>query len=126
MIRCGVGITVLVRKAGGAAEKVHYHPVVDYCKAEQKALYLSALNKLSVVPWKDLTPDSSGYWLVSEHADEYAGLMPITQVFELHSLGVNTNRDEVVYDFQRNALVDRVKKFIIKSLGNRSMFRFTA
>ena len=112
LIRCGVGITVLVRKGPRPAQKVHYHAVGDYWKAEQKGQSLASLSSLSGVPWKDLTPDSLGPWLVPENAAEFAQLTAITKVFDRYSLGVSTNRDEVAYDFQRDTLIGRVRQFI--------------
>jgi predicted helicase len=47
-----------------------------------------------------------------KHADEYACFMPVGEIFSLTSNGVKTNRDDVVYDFQRDTLVERVKRFI--------------
>jgi predicted helicase len=62
---------------------------------------------------------------VPENADEFTALLPIGSktiketketdgeaVFKLFSVGVKTNRDEVVYNFNRPALAEQVKQFI--------------
>jgi hypothetical protein len=51
------------------------------------------------VPWDALTADARNTWLVPEHADEYSALLPLGDMFDIRTLGLNTNRDEVVYDF---------------------------
>ena len=80
---------------------------------------LVARHDHSAVDWRqDLTPDSRYTWLVPEHADEFAALpadwtqgreapqeaMTAEAIFKMYSLGVATNRDDVVYDFRSDAL----------------------
>src|ERR1022692_3937398 len=65
------------------------------------------------VPWRTLIPDAKHTWLVPAHGDEYGGLLAIKSMFALQSLGLNTNRDEVVFDFDRSRLTDRVQRFIL-------------
>jgi len=125
LIRCGVGITVLVRTVDHPAERIHYHAVADYWKAEQKAQYLTSLDRISVVPWRDLTPDSAGYWLSPENVTEFEAFTPIGSkiakagelkaaraVFKLYSRGVATCRDQVAYDFDEQLLATRIRQFI--------------
>ena len=69
-IRCGVGITILVRRHGGSPAAVYYHAVNDYWKAERKAEYLASFHDRSQVAWKGLVPDSEGNWLVLSNADD--------------------------------------------------------
>ena len=76
-IRCGVGITILVRKNGGSPTSVYYHAVNDYWKAERKAEYLASFHDRSQVAWDKLAPDSDGNWLVLSNADEFSKLVPI-------------------------------------------------
>src|SRR6266571_6196777 len=38
--------------------------------------------------------------------------MSITDIFSLHSNGVKTNRDDIVYNFHRDILIQRVKHFV--------------
>jgi len=125
LIRCGVGITVLVRKGARRAQTVHYHVVGDYWKAGQKGRFLASFSSPSSVPWKDLTPDSLGCWLVPKNAAEFAQLIEITRIFDRYSLGVSTNRDEVAYDFQREALLGRIKQFIEDYNGEVDRYKRT-
>jgi predicted helicase len=104
-IQVGVGITVAVRCSG--EKRLRYHRVAEFWRKEEK---LAWLNK-SALKWQELRP-SSGQWLIAQHATEFAALLPITDIFGLHSVAVKTNRDEVVYGFDRDLLAERVTRFI--------------
>ena len=43
---------------------------------------------------------------------EYKALPAIEEIFDLHTSGVKTNRDDVVYDWDRETPANRVKSFI--------------
>ncbi len=127
-IRTGVGITVLVRNGGKSSPSVFYHCVPDHWKAPQKTAHLSSFGRLSEVSWKALSVDARGDWLLLGNAAEYLKLVPLGSkgvksmdgsgsgtealVFSSFSIGVKTNRDEVVYDFQEDALAKRVRQFV--------------
>jgi predicted helicase len=64
------------------------------------------------VEWQTLTPDSKNSWLVPDHAEEYGKFVSITDLFSLWTLGIGTNRDAVVYDWSREKLEPRIRKFI--------------
>jgi predicted helicase len=70
------------------------------------------------VPWDKLP---AGSWLTLKNAAEYDEMIPFVDkaadtehrsLFAQHSLGVSTNRDGVVYDFNTDALSARVEQFI--------------
>ena len=65
------------------------------------------------IPWRVLTPDVQHTWLIPDHADEYSGNLAIDETFSIRTLGLNTNRDGVVYDFNQEKLADRVRKFVL-------------
>jgi predicted helicase len=64
------------------------------------------------IPWQELTPDVKNTWLVAKHADEYREFPSMEEMFDLHTNGRKTNRDDVVYDWDRNKLTGRIRKFI--------------
>ena len=107
-IQLGVGITLAVKKKG-ANKQVRYHRVAEMWRRGEKLDYLVS----GKVPWRTLIPDAKHTWLVPVHGDEYAELLAIKGIFAVQSLGLNTNRDEVVFDFDRTRLVDRVQRFIL-------------
>jgi predicted helicase len=125
LIRCGVGITVLVRNRTRPKCVLSYHAVPDYWKARQKADYLASFDALSAVPWNKLLADGRGSWLVPENVSEFNALVALgtkaakadkaggnETLFWTFCQGVKTNRDEVVYDFQKDALTERIREFI--------------
>ncbi len=125
LIRCGVGITVLVRNRAHPTSVLSYYSVPDYWKARQKADYLASHDRLSAVPWNDLVPDGLGSWLVPENAGEFTALVALgtkaakadkaggnETLFRTFCQGVKTNRDEVVYDFQEDVLIKRIRQFV--------------
>jgi predicted helicase len=105
-IQVGVGITLAVRTKG--PKRLRYHRVPENWRKEEKLAWLAA----GEVPWQTLKPDATHTWLVPEHAGHFARFDAISQIFELYSCGVKTNRDDVVYDFQREALTERVARFV--------------
>ena len=116
---------------GAATAPLRYHRVPEDWRKEEKWAYLTKCGTYAGVPWEELTPDERNTWLVPENADEFASFVPLgskeakaqvggrgdacvapTTVFDLFSNGVKTNRDDVVYDFHRPKLIERVKRFI--------------
>ncbi len=106
-IQVGVGITLAIRKSG-AARRIRYHRVPEMWNKREKLDFV----RHGEVPWQTLAPDAAHNWLIPENADEFTRLTSITDLFSLHSRGVQTTRDDTVYDFQREALEARVRQFI--------------
>jgi predicted helicase len=106
-IQVGVGITLAVKKRA-ADRRLRYHRVPETWRKGAKLEFLAE----SEIPWQTLTPDAESTWLVPQHADEYRGFLPIQSMFDLYTVGVKTNRDEVVYDWDRDRLEARMRKFI--------------
>ena len=123
-IRVGVGISVLVRNRAKSGCSIFYHAVPDYWKAGQKGDYLNSFSGPSKVPWQSLVPDNAHSWLVPMNGSEFARFIPIgtadvkagngeeKALFRFYSNGVKTNRDDVVYSFNRETLEKRIQDFI--------------
>jgi predicted helicase len=103
----GVGITLAVRRKGAFA-RLRYHRVPEMWRKREKLDFLAQGEPV----WETLTPDTGHTWLIPEHADEYRHFLGIEEVFELRSRGLETTRDDVVYDFDREKLETRIKEFI--------------
>jgi predicted helicase len=106
-IQVGVGITLAIRKKG-AAQTIRYHRVPEMWRKGEKLDFVSG----GKIPWKSLTPDRRHTWIVPEHADEFGGHPALNTLFGIQSRGLETTRDDVVYDFDSAKLQSRVIRFI--------------
>ena len=72
--------------------------------------FLEQKGSISGVKWKKLKPDDRGNWITNDTDEEFEAFIPIGSkdakagmsvptIFRTYSLGVSTNRDAVVYDF---------------------------
>jgi predicted helicase len=128
-IQVGVSVNFFIRLPGKKKSerreaKVLYHSVPGDWRKEQKYEFLDSKETIAGVEWLELQPDAKNTWLTSDTDEEFAGFTPIGSkeakaeagsnlpvVFCTYSLGVSTNRDSVVYDFDRERLGQRVEKF---------------
>lgn len=75
--------------------------------------------------WQPLTLNATGNWLTVPNAELFESLLPMGDkdakagkagapqtLFATYSGGIKTNRDEVVYDFQREALLKAVASLV--------------
>jgi predicted helicase len=118
-IQVGVGITVAIRCAIGGNHQLHYHRVPEYWRKEEKLAWLARKTSFASVEWEMPPP----YEWLTEGRKEFGDFTPMGSkedrsahgeaeaIFKSYSLGVSTNRDEVVYDFNRTVLADRVRDF---------------
>jgi predicted helicase len=95
-------------KKKGATPRLRYHRAPEMWRKGEKLEFIAK----GEIPWQELTPDIKNTWLVPENADEYRKFAPIAQMFELHTNGIKTNRDAVVYDWDRDKLAERMQEFI--------------
>ncbi|MBI3797760.1 MAG: N-6 DNA methylase [Deltaproteobacteria bacterium] len=123
-IQLGVGITVAIRKAQHADHMLFYHRVPEDWRKEEKLNWLKNQQTVSAVTWQKLQPDDRHSWLIPKYAGEFSAFLPMgtketksansrnaASVFSTYSLGVSTNRDDVVYDFQQLDLQQRIEHF---------------
>ncbi len=122
-IRVGIAIYFLVRRKGTEGFKVFYKTVDDYTKSSAKISFIKDKG-LASFGFKELTPDSKNNWL-NQSSSDFERLMPLAgrqtklaktvdderAVFGLYSVGISTNRDEWVYDFDAGVLADKVHFF---------------
>ena len=119
-IQTGVGITLAVKHEARPRDGncLYYHRVPDLWKREQKLSWLAEMRSIDGVEWERIP---AGKWLTLTNAAEYDELIPFVSkdssyekhsIFHEHSLGVSSNRDGVVYDFSKEALLKRVEQFV--------------
>ena len=128
-IQVGVSVNFFIRLPGKTKNarrqaKILYHSVPVDWRKEQKYAFLERAETIAGVEWQELKPDAKNTWLTSDTDAEFAGFVPIGSkeakadsgsnlpvIFRTYSLGVSTNRDSVVYDFDRERLARRVEQF---------------
>lgn len=128
-IQVGVSINLFIRlPRNGATEprnaKILYHAVPQDWRRRQKYEFLADAVSIEGVSWRTLKPDAKHNWLTNKTDDDFADFLPlgskdtkakrgigVATVFRTFSLGVSTNRDSVVYDFDSERLAERVEQF---------------
>lgn len=120
-IRVGVAIYYFVKVKGSKNCIINYDEVQDYAKAEEKLQWVSEKD-ISKNAFTHIIPDKSNNW-INIADNDFESLIPIADkavklgkskkaLFELFSLGVVTNRDEWVYDFDSKNLDQKIKFLI--------------
>ncbi|MDE2780766.1 MAG: N-6 DNA methylase [Chloroflexota bacterium] len=123
-IQTGVAIGFFVREKAKLGQcGIHYARREDAELAKDKLAYLGDA-VLDGIEFEPIMPDKRNDWLNQSNSD-FETLMPLatprTQrskgtddqqaVFGLHSIGISTNRDEWVYDFDADSVSDKILFF---------------
>ena len=133
-IRVGVAIYFLVRSKKSKGFKVFYNAVEDYARFPEKVAYLKD-RTLTSFEFEQIAPDSTNNWLNQSNSD-FETLLPVANretklakavederaVFGLYSLGVVTNRDEWVHDFNPADLGQKIRALIESYEEIRAVF----
>ena len=124
-IQTGVAIGFFVREKAKLGEcGIHYAKREDAEIAMDKLAYLSKAH-LGDIEFEGITPDKRNNWL-NQSNPGFEKLIPLADrqtkfaktadeeqaVFKLYSMGVVTNRDDWVYDFDAAHLGSKVRAFI--------------
>ncbi len=123
-IQTGVAIGFFVREKSKLGKcGIHYARREDAELAVNKLAYLREA-ALDEIAFEEITPDDKNNWLNQSDSD-FASLMPLANrqtklaktvadeqaVVGLYSVGISTNRDEWVYDFDEKGISDKVLFF---------------
>ncbi|TAE55289.1 MAG: DNA methyltransferase [Nostocales cyanobacterium] len=122
-IRVGVAVYFLVRNEKADGFKVYYNAIDDYIDADEKKKYFSS-HKFRDLGFTHIKPDDNGNW-INQADNDFDDLLPLVDkdvkagkgeeaVFKLFSRGVETNRDEWVYDFNKSRLKNKILFLIEK------------
>lgn len=123
-IKVGVSISFLIKKQNACGCTIHYEAVRDYAKSDEKIEFVS-LKPISQRKWETVKPDARAGWINQGEAS-FANFVPTASkdvkdevvdagdraIFKLFSLGVSTNRDEWVYDWNASVVAKKVKHLI--------------
>ncbi len=126
-IQVGVSINFFVKKNGEAEPqtKVFYARTDEFWRKEEKYRFLDEMEQSGHIDWKPITPDYRHTWLTEGQQAEFESFIPIGSrkskategkvegvVFKTLSLGVSTNRDVWVRNFDCSALIENTKRTI--------------
>jgi predicted helicase len=122
-IRVGVAVYFFVRNAKKKGCRVFYNEIEDYATAERKKEYLRE-NEFQDLDFERIIPDEKGVW-INQTDNDFDSLIPLMDkeaksgkegnaIFRLFSRGVETGRDEWVYDHNKNNLNTKMSVLIDK------------
>ncbi|HEX2620340.1 MAG TPA: type ISP restriction/modification enzyme, partial [Phototrophicaceae bacterium] len=128
-IQVGVGITVAIRSSQHTDRKLFYHRVPELWTKTEKLDFLrhhvelqGAKNILNTITWQEIKPNKKNNWLQPDDVELWESFLSIGSkeskrgkseaIFKSFSLGVSTNRDNVVFDFDKTSLSQRIINFI--------------
>ncbi len=107
----------LEKKANQA--RIYYYNIGDHLTGKEKIQFLKE-NKFQDLDFERIRPDSKGNWINQSETD-FEELIPLIDknstksekqsIFENSSIGVNTARDEWVFDFDKANLEQKIKFF---------------
>ena len=114
--------------------RLYYHRLPDDFAKDEKLDFL-ANERLGKVEWQRLNPNAKHTWLVSDTEAEFESFLSIgskqakrakaselVAIFSSHCPGVNTSRDQIVYDFHASVLAERMEQFV--EAYNYQVWRF--
>ena len=124
-IKLGVGITIAMRSSRHIERKLFYYRVPEFWRKTEKLAFLSRTVSIENIDWQELQPDAKYTWITEGVRSEFATFLPLGTkaaktartmemgtIFKTYSLGVSTNRDSIVYDFNSKTLIGRIAQFI--------------
>ena len=126
-IQIGVSINFFIKRRGNANSQaeIFYARVDEIWRKEDKYRYLDSKEHYRNIEWKSIRPGQRYTWLTEGLHAEFETFIPmgtkeakaakgeaVDVIFKSYSLGVSTNRDAWVYNFNRNILVDNMNRLI--------------
>ena len=126
-IQVGVSINLFIKRRDNANSQaeIFYARVDEFWRKEDKYRYLDSKGHYRNIEWKSITPDRRYTWLTEGLHAEFETFIPmgtkeakaakgeaVDVIFKSYSLGVSTNRDAWVYNFNRNALAENMSGMI--------------
>lgn len=100
--------------------QIHYFTLSDEQRKEEKLQWFSE-NRLKDISFENIKPDKNHNW-INLADNDFESLVPLCSkdaksgknkeaIFELFSLGIATNRDEWVYDLNKDTLKKKIDFF---------------
>ena len=125
-ITVGVSISLLVKTGEPIdAPRVFYNNETELQSKAQTFDFLSKHQNIGKVAWQEIQPNAKNTWITEGLQEDFDDFMPMGTkeakdkkgiaegvIFKDFSLGVSTNRDVWVYNFNQDALRDNVQRMI--------------
>jgi predicted helicase len=125
-ITVGVSIAMLVRTGKPIDTPcIFYHNEAELLNKAQTFHFLETQKNIGNVTWQEIQPDVKHTWLTEGLHVDFDDLIPMGTkiakqkkgpamniIFKNFSLGVSTNRDAWVYNFNQEALCDNLKRML--------------
>ncbi len=122
-IQTGVAVLFLVKTSHRQMKtnpcRIEYTALDDFWKKDEKLAWF-AERKLEEIDFDNIVPDKNNNW-INIADNDWDILIPLInkedfkeQIFTFSSLGVSTNRDEWVYDFDERNLLNKAEFFVEK------------
>lgn len=118
--RTPVAITVMVKNpAAPKIFNIHYHDIGDYLTREKKLSIIDDFQNISKINWTKLIPNAHGDW-ITQRDPNFENYMQLgnksdkasATIFDIYSLGLNSNRDSWVYNFSKQDVYSNMRRMI--------------
>ncbi|MEH6892215.1 type ISP restriction/modification enzyme [Bacillus sp. JJ864] len=116
----GVSINIFIKTTKVSKKLADLYHYDLFGKREHKYNLLSTEN-LSSIPWSKLSPKSPDYFFIPKNYDvekDYKKGISVADLFLVHTTGIQTHRDGLVVDFDKEPLSNRIKDFYDTELSN--------
>ena len=127
-IQVGVSINILVKlrqNGSGYPPRIRYNDETADLRKERTFAFLEEKQHVGNLEWRELTPDKRHTWLTDGLHVDFDTFIPMGNkiaktsesdvegtLFKTYSLGVSTNRDAWVYNFNGTSLTENVQRMI--------------
>lgn len=113
--RTPVAISVMVKDPAHTGPcELRYHDIGDYLTQQEKLDIIERFGSIDGMDWRVVSPNAEGDW-VNQRDPAFERFVPLCDrdgekecIFGTYSLGVGTNRDAWVYNYDKAALELRV------------------
>lgn len=118
--RTPVGIVVLVRKSGvSGPATIRYRDIGDYLSREQKLAMIRQEASIAGSEWQTIQPNADGDW-INQRDGDFSTFVPLGDkkdpssrpIFDIHALGVVTNRDAWAINSSTSALAANMSRMV--------------
>ena len=118
-----MSINIFIKNKTAKGCKIFYSETETDWRKEDKYKYLDKLESTKEIKWKVLSPDANHNWITEGLQEEFYGFVPIgikkekhdigvKSVFNEFALGISTNKDSWVYNFNKKNLEKNCESFI--------------